>query len=137
MTPDELRAMREEELKLLNPEVKKTEAVSHTQDMADPSKVSLNATLPNKTKSGKASAQDKLNRQSKVSMIDVPSIVETMNVDRSSVRDEEDDYDYDAIARHTSFTGVFQDGLTLSFSSQKLKITKRKCCWLECVQFKE
>ncbi len=126
MTPDELQAMREEELKLLNQEVKKQEAVSQTQDMADPSKVSLNATVPSKIKSGKASAQEKINRQSKVSMIDVPSIVETMNVDRSSVRDEDDDFDNDAIARHTSFTGVFHDGMTLSFSSQKLRVTKRK-----------
>lgn len=60
-------------------------------------------------------------------MMDIPSIVETANNDQSSLRDDEDDmFDYNAIAKYTCFTGVFKDGLSLSFSNQKLKLNKKK-----------
>ena len=58
-------------------------------------------------------------------MMDIPSIVET-NIDNSSVRDEEEDNLDDSIARYTCFTGVFEDGFSLSFSNQKLSKKKRK-----------
>ncbi len=60
-------------------------------------------------------------RNSKVSLIDVPS-VETNVDNQSSFRDdEEDNFSIETIAKYTCFTGVFNDGLSLSFSNQRLK----------------
>lgn len=113
MTPDEYRAMKKEQNK---PKKEDESAVAVSATTA-----AINTSV---AKDKKASATP-ANRQSKISMIEATSTIPENIMDQSSFHHQAEEEDIEIpIAKYSCFTGVFQDGLSLSFSNEKLKLKR-------------
>ena len=66
-----------------------------------------------------------INRQSKISMVEGNSTIPETNImDQSSFHNAGEEDEEIPIAKYTCFTGVFQDGFSLSFSTEKLRLKR-------------